>query len=86
MENARKEIEPMFPDPSTVRIIHDTMVAEELARRTPDHPPGTQMLGELLTRRAAGLDEQGAVDRLVRHLHLRDVRVRGLQPARDLLR
>lgn len=27
----------MFPDPSTTRIVHDAMVAEELARRTPDH-------------------------------------------------
>lgn len=27
----------MFPDPSTTRIVHDTMIAEELARRNPDH-------------------------------------------------
>lgn len=27
----------MFPDPSTTRIIHDTMIAEELARRNPEH-------------------------------------------------
>ena len=27
----------MFPDPSTVRIVHDTMIAEELARQAPDH-------------------------------------------------
>lgn len=28
----------MFPDPSTTRIVHDTMIAEELARRNPYHP------------------------------------------------
>ena len=27
----------MFPDPSITRIVHDTMIAEELARRNPDH-------------------------------------------------
>ena len=27
----------MFPDPSITRIIHDTMIDEELARRNPDH-------------------------------------------------
>jgi hypothetical protein len=36
-KTARKEIEPMFPDPTTTRVIHDAMIAEELARRTPDH-------------------------------------------------
>lgn len=27
----------MFPDPSTTRIVHDTMIAEELARQNPEH-------------------------------------------------
>lgn len=26
----------MFPDPSTVRIVHDAMIADELARRDPE--------------------------------------------------
>lgn len=26
----------MFPDPSTTRIVHDTMIAEEIARHEPD--------------------------------------------------
>lgn len=28
----------MIPDPSTTRIVHDTMIAEELARHNPEHP------------------------------------------------
>jgi hypothetical protein len=27
----------MFPDPSTTRIVHDTMIAEELVRQNPEH-------------------------------------------------
>ena len=26
----------MFPDPSTTRIVHDTMIEDELARRNPE--------------------------------------------------
>ena len=51
-----------------------------------DHPTGAQIPGQLLAQRAARLHEQGAVDALVRHLHLRTRRVGQLQPAIDLLR
>src|SRR5215213_4416993 len=63
-----------------------TAIGQPGALRTPDHPPGPQMSGQLPASCASGLDEQGAVDRLVRHLHLQVVGVGGLQPAGDPLR
>ncbi len=51
-----------------------------------DHPAGAQVGGQLLTQRTAGLHEQGAVDALVGHLHLRVVWMADLEPAGDLLR
>ena len=67
------------PGPAT------TTIGQPGPGRTSDHPPGPQLRGELLAQCTAGLDEQGAVDRLVRHLHLRVVGIGRLQPAGDLL-
>ena len=53
--------------------------------RTTDHPTGAQVSGQLPAQRAAGLHEQGAVDALVGHLHLRVVGIGQPQPALDLL-
>ena len=42
-----------------------------LAARATQRPPGPQALGQIAAQRAAGLDVQRLVDRLVRHPHLR---------------
>src|SRR4029453_6881834 len=48
--------------------------------------PPAQVAGQLPAQRAAGLDEQRQVDRLVRHPHLRIVREGSNEPTGDLLR
>ena len=51
------------------------------------HPPrSTQMCRQLLLQHAAGLDEEAAVNRFVRYLHVLVGRELLLQPAGDLLR
>jgi hypothetical protein len=45
-----------------------------------------QTRGEVLAQRAAGLNEQRLIDRLVRDLHPRIIRELDPQAARDLLR
>src|ERR1700688_443135 len=51
------------------------------------HPPcSTQMCRQLLLQDAAGLDEEAAIDRFVRYLHIWVARELLLQPAGDLLR
>jgi hypothetical protein len=41
---------------------------------------------QLLFQRAPGLDKQGAVDRLVRHVHRLAIRIPSFEPTGDLLR
>lgn len=48
--------------------------------------PPTQVAGQFPAQRAARLNEQRQVDRLVRHPHLRIVREGSNEPTRDLLR
>ena len=51
------------------------------------HPPrGTQLRRQLLLQHAAGLDEEAAIDRFVRYLHILVGWELLLQPAGDLLR
>ena len=50
------------------------------------HPAGPQVRCQLTLERTAGLHEQGQIDRLVRHPHLRLVGEGPDQPAGDLLR
>ena len=47
---------------------------------------GSQIRCELFTERPAGLDEQGPIDRLVRHMHLGIVRMIELEAMGNLLR
>ena len=47
---------------------------------------GSQIRCELFTERPAGLDEQGPIDRLVRHMHLGTVRMLELEAMGNLLR
>src|SRR5665213_377848 len=54
--------------------------------RAADCSPGSKMLEQFLLQHPTGLDEQAAVDRLVRHLIVRLPRVGALEPASDLLR
>ena len=56
------------------------------APRPADHPRAPQMTDQLAFQSAPGLDEQGQVDRLVRHPHSVIVREQVFQPARDLFR
>ena len=71
---------------------HDLRGDERLAaapRARPGHPqraPGAQTGDELALERAAALDEQGLIDRLVRDPHGRILGEVELQPVRDLLR
>ena len=53
--------------------------------RTPDRPLRTQMRLQLLLQDASGLDEQAAIDRLVRHAICLVTGIRALQPAGNLL-
>src|SRR4029450_13315842 len=72
----------------------NTDSAAELAlavhHTVPARPPAgvapAQVVSEFLPQRAAGLPIQREIDRLVRHAHLRVVRISDLQPTRDLLR
>jgi hypothetical protein len=48
----------MFPDPTTTRIVHDTMIAEELARQNPEHR-GADRRG-LVPRRLPGVRQATA--------------------------
>ena len=51
------------------------------------HPPrSTQLRRQLLLQHAAGLDEEAAIDRFVRYLHVLAGWELLLQPAGDLLR
>ena len=51
------------------------------------HPPrSTQLRRQLLFQHAAGLDEEAAIDRFVRYLHVLVGWELLLQPAGDLLR
>ncbi len=51
------------------------------------HPPrSTQLCGQFLLQHAAGLNEEAAIDRFVRYLHVLVGWELLLQPARDLLR
>src|SRR5262245_28966461 len=53
----------------------------------PTHlPRSTQVRRQLLLQHAAGLDEEAAIDRFVRYLHILVGRKLLLQPAGDLLR
>src|ERR1700721_4213144 len=49
-------------------------------------PRSTQLRRQLLLQHAAGLDEEAAIDRFVRYLHILVGWERLLQPAGDLLR
>jgi len=49
-------------------------------------PPGAQVRHQLLLEHPTRLDEETAIDRFVRYLHVWIVRILPLQPARNLLR
>ncbi len=51
-----------------------------------DNPAGAQVGRQFPAQGTTRLDEQGSVDALVRHLHLRVVGIADLEPASDLLR
>jgi hypothetical protein len=58
---------------------------EALGPRMAHRPTGAQAALQLTAQCPAALDEQRQVDRLVRHLHHRILRVGQRQPAGDLL-
>lgn len=51
------------------------------------HPPSASQMGkESLFQGASGLDEQGTVDGLMRHVHHSIIRIAPYKPTGDLLR
>src|SRR4030095_8241918 len=72
-----------FPDRNRIR---DLAALLRCMARATDGPPGPQMQQELLFQHAACLDEQTAIDRLVRHTQRLMLWAVTLQPPGDLLR
>jgi hypothetical protein len=65
--------------------VDDSPVGLGSGPRPPLGPPGPQAAAQLASQFASPLNEQGLVDRLVRHMHHRITRIHPAQPASDLL-